>query len=122
MSVAWNYTTGRPNIVFGDLKRSIAQLANNNSYFKIGITSNPNRRWGEHKKSDPGWDRMIVVYETTSLTYIRQLESLLIEAGWNREESWNFTGGGGGRFSQSGKYYLYILYELRSSDFGSLQR
>lgn len=70
----YNYYTGLPKDILHNLKRSISQFANNASYIKVGITSNPRTRWNRHKKNDPNWSKMIVVYRTTSLKYTRKIE------------------------------------------------
>lgn len=111
MSVEWRYYTGFPEQVISNLKRSVTQLANYNSYIKVGITVDPDRRWSEHLRSDPSWNRMLVVYKTTSLRFVRQLEIDLIAHSIDRDESWNLIGGGGGPISRSGEHYIYILVQ-----------
>lgn len=111
MGIEWNLTTGWPSQVIGNLKRSITQFANNNAYVKVGITNNSDRRWGEHLKVDSGWERMIVLYKTSSVKHARYLEKELVEYFWNRDENYNFTGGGGGQLGNFTNYYLYVLLQ-----------
>jgi hypothetical protein len=111
MSVEWSFYTGRPSTVIGNLKRSVTQLANNNAFVKVGITVNPKRRWREHWQNDPTWNRLVVVYRSTSLNYVRELERELIAHSIERVESMNMVGGGGGPNSRGGRHYLYILVQ-----------
>jgi len=106
----YNYYTGLPKDILPNLKRSISQYANNASYIKIGITCNPRVRWNCHKKNDQNWSKMVVVYRSTSLKYTRRIERELIDWTYDRKESWNFIGGGGGDFS-AGLQYVYFLVE-----------
>lgn len=113
MSIIYDYYTGWPSQIISDLKRSITQYLNNNCYVKIGITNDPERRWNEHKYYDPSWDKMVAVYESSSLNQVRYLESELIKYEWKREELWNSIGGGGGNFSENTTYFLYLLIQRK---------
>ena len=106
----YNYYTGCPKDLLPNLKRSISQYANNASYIKIGITCNPRTRWNRHKKNDPRWSKMVIVYRSTSFKNTRLIEEELVNWTWEREESWNFIGGGGGNIG-TGLQYVYFLIE-----------
>ena len=110
MSIVYNYLTGYPNHVISDLKHSISQYANNSSYIKVGITNNPENRWYQHKNEDPDWEKMVVVYKSSSIDNVREIERELINHTIEREESYNFIGGGGGNFGD-GPQFLYFLIQ-----------
>jgi hypothetical protein len=94
-----------------NLKKSITKYARKNAYVRIGVTGKPERRWREHKKYEPAWDRMVVIYETSSVKNVRLIESELISYNWEHDNLWNFTGGGGGPLNEKPPYYLYILVQ-----------
>ncbi len=87
------------------LKRSVSQYIRYHNCVKIGITNNPERRKKEYAKSR-NWDKMVVLYSTTSLKYIREIERELIEYNWDYVH--NLISGGGGDYSQP-PYYLYVV-------------
>jgi len=111
MTVHYRYYTGTPSQVLTALKQSLSQLANSHSYFKVGITADPDRRWDEHKRHDPTWDRMHVVYKTSSYSFVTQVETALIDHSRHRDESWNWVAGGGGAQADSSVYYVYFLLQ-----------
>lgn len=93
--------------------RRISQLKSNRDY-KIGTTNNPDRRASEYVRHDGGkYDEMIVLYETGSISQIRELESILVRK--HREGSDNEQGGGGGPTGKGKRYYLYIVRSSPSS-------
>jgi hypothetical protein len=108
MSVEYNYCTGRPSDVITRLKRKVTRTINNNSYVKVGITNNPETRWNQHRANDPTWTKMLVVYQSSSINHVRELESDLITHRW--EELHNQRDGGGGNIGE-GRQYLYFLIQ-----------
>lgn len=50
---------------------------------------------------------MIILYKTKSPRYIKDIEKYLIDKNWALIQ--NQIGGGGGRLSQTGNYYLYLI-------------
>ena len=78
-----------------------------NRKFKIGISSNPQRRSDEYWY-DAGnkYEEMIVLSQTESSGTVRKLESELVSK--HRSESDNKQGGGGGHLGKP-PYYLYIV-------------
>ncbi|HNP32593.1 MAG TPA: GIY-YIG nuclease family protein [Flavobacterium sp.] len=103
MELKYDYWTGPFEDVKGSLVRNISQYSISNNAIKIGITTDPERRIQEHRRSNLGWKRMVVKYQTSSVSYINVIEEILINYHWeyvNNEKS---------IFSQAEFYYLYIL-------------
>lgn len=103
-----NIATGRFS---DDLKkffnRRIAQYLSRANELKIGITSrNPKIRFEEHLK-DKNWKRMVVLYKTTSVDYVKELERFLVNNYFDYIT--NEVGGGGGDLSSGGSSFLYII-------------
>lgn len=91
------------------LKCSVSNYIAKNKWFYIGITNRPYKRSIEH-----GWrnhNRMILLYRTTSESYVRLLERVLVDLYRTNhkynEKMANATGGGGAY--GEGMHYLYIL-------------
>lgn len=106
MKLEYNYWTGSIHEVTETLIRSVGQYTRNYSKVKIGITNNPERRKGQHESGKPKWDKMVVKYKTSSVSFINQIEKVLIEHHWDYVK--NKVGGGGGP-NGDGPYYLYVL-------------
>ena len=106
--VSYDLRTGFPVNVITPLKRSIAQHMRYNEYVKVGITGrNPEKRFNEHRRSEPDWREMIVLYETNSCNFANRLENELIS--YFRKELYNFREGGGSSLCSKGSNYLYIM-------------
>jgi hypothetical protein len=103
-----NHITGHINdSTINQLNRSIGQYKRNYNYLKIGITGRlPHERLIEHL-SDKNWDKMVVLYKTSSEHNARDLERFLIA--YHSEDLFNKKGGGGGKLAVKGWNYLYIL-------------
>ena len=103
--VEFNYVTGWPSDVVSSVLRSISAYTRRDRVrgFKIGITSNPRRRFKEAYAH--AYHKMAVVYESSSVANVAELERLLIEH--NRELSDNIISGGGGDYGDP-PYYLYV--------------
>ena len=108
MTILYNYYTGTPAAILTGLRQSIAQYRNSNTSFKIGITANPNQRWSQHS-SNYNWDRMVVIYKTTSYNFVTQVERELIAYTYVWDGSENQVGGGGGKPADATVYYVYFL-------------
>ena len=104
-----NYLTGYPSNVLEYLHRSISQYSSWGNRIKVGITNNPERRLMEHERSNQNWQRMVVMYKSTSINNTSWLERELVERNWERVENEIFGGGGG---IGEGFQYLYVLLRL----------
>lgn len=78
------------------------------SRFKIGITNNPQARFS--KGYSAKYDEMIVLYRSSSLDFVSQVECDLIKH--NEELAKNRVGGGGGNYGDP-PYYLYIVLKQK---------
>lgn len=103
-----NIVTGRISDDFKKLfNRKIAQYITRANELKVGITSrNPKIRFEEHLK-DKDWERMVVLYKTTSVLNVKTLERFLIDNYFDYLT--NEVGGGGGDLSNGGLCFLYII-------------
>lgn len=88
------------------LKQSVNAYIQHYSEIKIGITCNPDRRKAEHHRSNKGWEKMIIKYQTQSVKYINTIEKTLIDYHWDYIA--NEVAGGGGS-NGNPPYYLYVL-------------
>ena len=71
--------TGTATNCLPRLKNRISNLSNNCKYFYIGLTNRPKTRFQEHRNSDGIlWDRMVVLYKTSSLRKEGGFEESLI--------------------------------------------
>jgi hypothetical protein len=104
--VDYNYVTGRPNEVLSGVLRSIGAYTRHDRVrgFKIGITSDPERRFREEYAH--AYHKMAVVYESSSISNVSQLECLMIEH--NKELADNIIAGEGGNYGNP-PYYLYVV-------------
>lgn len=75
--------------------------------FKIGKTDDCDRREKEHAKD--GFVRFSPLVECNSLEEANQIESKLISIYSGDYRCMNEKDGGGGRFSNSDKHYIYIV-------------
>ncbi|WP_225547550.1 hypothetical protein [Chromobacterium violaceum] len=111
--VEYDLVAGHWGAVSASLAGKVSLYQRGKKKFKIGITVDPERRWGKHSRSHHGWDRMIVLYETTSHDYVCKAESSLIVFSSEKydEKCQNKIGGGGGvnEPGRHDKFYLYML-------------
>lgn len=107
MELIYDYWKGNFDEVKEMLAKSIAQYVKTYQMIKIGITSNPNNRKYQHQADELGWKKMIVKYETNSVTNINKMEKVLIKNHWKYIA--NENEGGGGPNTNTGPYYLYVL-------------
>ncbi len=105
-AVHFDMTTGRPSAVASTLRRKASAYTRKGivSRFKIGITNNPRARFANGYARD--YDEMIVLYRSSSLDSVSQVECDLIEH--NEEIARNRIAGGGGNYGHP-PYYLYIV-------------
>lgn len=101
-----SYYSGFPKDVIPLLKISVSLFLRNYRRVKIGITTNPDRRWYNHR-TDPkeSWDRMVVKYVTTSEANANRIEKYFIEDEPKLHNTWT----GWSHMSEAEQYYVYIL-------------
>ena len=116
MDISCDYYTGHLVHVQTVLRRRVRVFTKKWYWVKVGITNNPNTRANQHIRNDPDWERMVVLWKSSSVTKIRQAESLLINYLWEHEGLDNMIDGGGGRQARVGPYFLYVLLSARLSD------
>ena len=95
--------TGHLPSVLGTLRRRLSALKRSGRRFKIGITGYPEVRSDAY---GPEYTEMVVLYQTTSEHYIRELERLLVDE--YRSHIDNETRGGGGDV-KGPPFYLYVV-------------
>ena len=107
MEVEYNYITGHPSNVYDTLTRKIRAYKGFHEYVKVGITGrDPQIRFNEHLR-DRDWDRMVVIYETTSARNANIIEEWLVEEHF--VDLVNERPGGGSVLSEDGLNYVYVL-------------
>lgn len=104
--VVFNLVTGRPKSVVSTVLRKISAHTREDRvrYFKIGITNNPERRFQQEYAGS--YDKMIVVYKSSSINSVSDLEDQLVEH--NKELCDNIVAGGGGNYGDP-PYFLYVV-------------
>ena len=109
MILRWREFSGRPNnSLLEKLRRSLVQYQKGSRSIKIGLTTDPMRRWSEQKRE--GWSEMVVIYSTSSGDFAAAVEQDLIAHGWNRHyTSWNYNPGGERSPGTYTRYYIYVL-------------
>lgn len=106
MSVYYDFNTGKPSNILTNVVRRISAFTRQGRVcnFKIGITNYPERRWNQAYKTI--YDKMLVVYKTSSIKYVSALEFELINHNWFHCD--NLIAGGGGAIGKP-PYYLYVV-------------
>lgn len=114
MSIIYDPVTGHPSRVFRPLAQKVETFISgrNLSNFKVGITSAPYNRFSNSYST--GYDAMLVVYETTSLVYVRQMEKFVIDYARARKtyKIDNERRGGAGNYTNP-PYCLYTALKFR---------
>jgi hypothetical protein len=110
MSVNYLFVTGTTVRIWSGLVRRISALTRFHSVscFKIGISNDPNRRWGQAYKYS--YDEMWVLYRSSSINNVSVLESHLID--YYAFDCDNINAGGGGHIGTP-PYYLYLVRKHR---------
>ena len=103
IQLEWNIWTDWPSRAQSSFRRRISACTRGGQSFKIGITGDPERRKAGY---DGMYDRMIVLYETTSERNARDFERRLIDDYGDRSD--NERRGGGGNVSGP-PFYLYVV-------------
>ncbi len=106
MNVVYKLDTGHLQKLLSVIVKRLSALTRKNKVqrFKIGITNNPRRRY--LRKYARIYDEMLVLYRTTSINYVSQLEDELIKHNWEHTD--NKISGGGGDYGEP-PYYLYVV-------------
>jgi hypothetical protein len=105
-AVHFDFETGRPSTVASTLRRRVSAYTREDVVrgFKIGITSKPRTRFSNGYQTD--YDEMFVLYKSSSLDSVSQVERDLIDH--NQAITKNRIAGGGGNYGDP-PYYLYIV-------------
>ena len=105
-AVHFDLSTGRPSAVATTLRRRVSAYTRKDVVrgFKIGITNDPRTRFSNGYSAD--YDETIVLYRSTSLNSVSQVERALIDH--NQEITKNRIAGGGGNYGDP-PFYLYIV-------------
>ena len=111
MELIYDYWSGHITNISFNLRQSINSYIRHYSTVKIGITCNPERRMSEHDRSGIGWEKMIVKYKTSSVSYINEIEKETIDSHW--DDITNMVSGGGGP-NGNPPYFLYILLKNKA--------
>ncbi len=106
MEVIWRRVdTGGYRQVQTNLCQRISALVRSDTPFKIGITSDPDKRASGYRSHNSQYDEMIVLYQTASERFIRQLEQDLIDY----YEGWSYNvAKGQGRLGDP-YFFLYVV-------------
>ena len=101
------YFSGWPKDVIPRLKVAVGIFKKSYKFVKIGITSNPENRFSQHKKHDKNysWERMVVKYQTTSVANANAVEDHFIETDDSLVNIWT----GYSHMTEKGPYHVYIL-------------
>ena len=106
-SLEYYYETGWPDNIIETLNRSMGQYQRYYKYVKVGITSDPERRFGEHKRNRTcQWERQRGVYATKSITHAHLVEARIIA---NRKVLLVNKYKGTSNMCNSDYYYAYFL-------------
>lgn len=96
------------------IKNRISNLSNHCRFFYIGLTNRPKTRFQEHRNSDGIlWDRMVVLYRTTSISKEGDFEEDLIlyyKNGPRAAKLKNIKNGRQGALSAP-PYYIYAIFK-----------
>ena len=103
VEVKESYITGPFNQVLTTMRQRLSAHRRYGTGFKIGISSLPHQRATNYGSP---YTAMIVLYRTTSETFVRDMEKTLVEEYW--ESCDNNVAGGGGSLGGA-PYYLYIV-------------
>ena len=114
IEVCYKYNTGHLSRLETQLRRRVTGFAKWWARIKIGITNYPENRARQHYLNDPSWNKMIVLWETSSIKQVREAERRLTNWAWYCKGIKNEVSGGSGREGEK-PYYLYILLSKKRS-------
>ena len=102
----YDYKEGWPKNIITRLNISAGLYRRNYKFVKIGITSDPESRFTKHKQSCKyNWEKMVVVYKTTSIKNANVVEKWFIENRPYLVNKWT----GYSNMCDSQYYYAYFL-------------
>ena len=106
MELKYDCKVGWPKNIITRLNISAGLYRRNYKCVKIGITSDPEHRFAKHKKSRKyNWERMVLVYYTTSVKNANEVEKWFIENRSDFVNKWK----GYSNMCDSPNYYAYFL-------------
>jgi len=103
----YNYYTGPlgDESIAQSLSKSLSQYLRYYDDVKVGITADPKRRFTEHRNRS-GYERMVVVYRTSSIRNANKLEKWFIEnRNYDIENEWE----GQSNMTDEGPYFVYFI-------------
>lgn len=111
MEKVYNPKRGVPSKVIADVKKKISNIVYSVNVFKVGSTGDYHQRVKYYERE--GYDKMYVVYETSSLKYMAEIESELnaYYKDWETNINYNKGSGGPAPSKQVEKYYVYVVIQ-----------
>ena len=111
MILRWREFSGRPNdALLEKLHRSIGQYQKGSRSIKIGLTTDPTRRWSDKRRD--GWSEMVVIYSTSSRNFAAAVEQELTAQGWGEYyTTWNYSPEWERLPGSYTRYYVYVLMD-----------
>ncbi|MGH2361410.1 MAG: hypothetical protein ACRDGM_12825 [bacterium] len=111
MSVHYDEVMGWPSEVASTISRKLGGYTRTSAVrrFKIGFTSDPEQRFTVGYSGS--FDEMIVLYRTSSIVHVKDLETDFINYNWDVTD--NEIGGGGGRIGDP-PYFLYVVVRYKT--------
>ena len=111
MGIYYDDITGWPSEVASTIRRKLSAYTRTSKVrrFKIGLTANPEQRFSNEYLGS--FDEMIVLYRTSSIDNVSELEKDLIKHNWAVTR--NDRGGGGGGIGEP-PYFLYVVVKYLS--------
>jgi hypothetical protein len=106
MQIIDSYITGWCDQCWEHFNRSIGQYKRYYKYAKIGITVDYRVRASQHERREKKykWERMIVLYKTTS-----ENNANYVEGYYQKRDDFVNKWYGWSRMSPTGEYYVYLL-------------
>ena len=102
---------GRPNnALLERLNRSIGEYQRGSQSIRIGLSTDPTRRWSEQRWE--GWREMVVIYSTSNKDFAANVERDLSAYGWKDFYTcWNYDPAGELLPGSYTRYYVYVLLD-----------
>jgi len=110
ITIVQNHATGHLNpTLYKKIERKLMRHVGSREFY-IGKTGRePALRFQEHRRDNPIWKKMILLYVSKSKKYVEDLEHDLVYATYDFNK--NKTGGGGGPLSNEHPMnFVYVLF------------